>query len=341
MRERASRWSFNREARRIAENLRTAGRPAEDLLETMSFRRSDGREVSLSEFPIAELLRIGETVRGEEVVLSVPDGRSVTTLLNATSIHSDDGEVVTVVVTMQDLAPLQELERLRAEFLGLVSHELRAPLTSIMGSAVTLLDPTAELDPAERHEFYRIIHEQAGHMRGLIGDLLDAGRIEAGTLSVAPEPSEVAALVDRARNTFLSGGGRHTVFIDLPPALPLVMADRRRIVQVLNNLLSNAAQHSPESSPIRVSAERDGVHVSISVSDEGKGVAPRVSAAPVPQVRRRGGRRWQARDHGHGPRAHHLQRPGGGARGPYPRRERRHGPGRTLHLHVAGGGGCA
>ncbi len=266
--------SVNREARRIVEGLRTADRPVEELLETMSFRRGDGREVSLSEFPIAELLRIGETLRAEEIVFSVPDGRSVTTLLNATSIHSEEGEVDSVVVTMQDLAPLQELERLRSEFLGLVSHELRAPLTSIVGSAVTLLDQSAELDPAERHEFYRIIHDQAAHMRSLIGDLLDAGRIEAGMLSVAPEPSEVAALVDRARNTFLSGGARHTVHIDLPPNLPPVMADHRRIVQVLNNMLANAARHSPESAPIRVSAERDGVHVAVSVSDEGRGVAP-------------------------------------------------------------------
>ena len=221
--------SFNREARRIVEGLRMAGRPVEELLEVLTFRRADGREVSLSESPLAELLRTGKAAHAEEVVLSVPDGRSVTVLLNATPIRADDSETVSVVVTMQDLAPLQELERLRAEFLGLVSHELRTPLTSIRGSASTLLEEDAELDPAERREFYRIIHEQAGHMRGLIGDLLDAGRIEAGTLSVAPELSEVAVLVDRARNTFLSGGARHSVLIDLPGDLPPVMADRRRI----------------------------------------------------------------------------------------------------------------
>ena len=266
--------SVNREARRIVESLRTPGRPVEELLGIITFRRADGREVGLSEFPMAELLCIGETVRAEEVVFSVPDGRSVTVLLNATSIHSDDGEVVSVVVTLQDLAPLQELERLRAEFLGMVSHELRAPLTAIKGSAATLLEESGDLDAAEMHEFHRIIHEQAGHMRGLIGALLDAGRIEAGMLSVAPEPSEVAALVDRARSTFLSGGGRHTVLIDLPPDLPRAMADRRRIVQVLNNLLVNAARHSPESAPIRVAAARDGVHVAVSVSDEGRGIAP-------------------------------------------------------------------
>ena len=80
--------------------------------------------------------------------------------------------------------------------------------------------------------------------------------------------------MDRARSTFLSGGARHTVRIDLPEALPRVMADRERIVQVLNNLLSNAARHSPESSPIRVEAVRDGTHVAVSVCDEGRGVPP-------------------------------------------------------------------
>ena len=266
--------SVNREARRIAEGLRTAGRPAEELVDVISFRRGDGREVSLSEFPIAQQLGTGETLRAEEVVLSVPDGRSVRTLINATPIPAEGGGIGSVVVTLQDLAPLEELERLRAEFLGLVSHELRAPLTSILGSAATLLEESADLDPAEMHEFHRIIREQAGHMRGLIGALLDAGRIEAGTLSVSPEPSEMAALVDRARNTFLSGGGRHTVLIDLPLDLPPVMADRRRIDQVLNNLITNAASYSPDSSPIQISAERDGVHVAVSVSDEGRGIAP-------------------------------------------------------------------
>ena len=84
----------------------------------------------------------------------------------------------------------------------------------------------------------------------------------------------MAALVDRARTTFLSGGGRHTVLIDLQPDLPRVMADRQRIEQVLNNLLANAARQAPESSPIRVAAERDGVHVAVSVADEGRGIAP-------------------------------------------------------------------
>ena len=267
--------SLNREAKRIVEGLRMPGRSPEELLDVVTCRRADGREVALDQLPRTRQFNSGETVRAEEIVLSVPDGRSVKTLINATPIRSaDDDEVDSVVVTMQDLAPLDELERMRAEFLGMVSHELRAPLTSIKGSAATVLGASPALDPAEMLQFFRIIDEQADHMRGLIADLLDAGRIEAGTLSVAPEPSAVAVLVDQARNTFLSAGGRHAVHIDLPPDLPGVMADRQRVVQVLNNLFANAARHSPASSPIRVAAARDGVHVAISVSDEGRGVPP-------------------------------------------------------------------
>ena len=266
--------SFNREVRRIVEGLRMPGRSTEQLLEVIRSRRADGREVALSEFPMSEQLKNATTVRAEEIVLSVPDGRSVKTLVNATPIHGEDGAVESLVVTMQDLAPLEELERMRTEFVGMVSHELRAPLTSIKGSAATVLGSSRVLEPAEVRQFFRIIEQQADQMGDLISDLLDAGRIDSGTLSVDPQAVAVAAMVDQARNTFLSGGGRHTVEIDLPPDLPPVMADERRIVQVLNNLFSNAARHAPESSPIRVAANRDGVHVAIAVADEGRGVPP-------------------------------------------------------------------
>ena len=266
--------SFNREARRIAESLRLPGRAAEDLLEVISFRRADGREVSLGELPLAQQLGSGETLRAEEVVLSVPDGRSVRTLVNATPIRAEGEAVRSVVVTLQDLAPLDEIERLRTEFLGLVSHELREPLTAVRGAAVTLLEDAEELERAEMREFHRIIVEQAGHMRGLISDLLDTGRIDSGTLSVAPEPTEVAELVERARGAFQGGGGRHGILVDLPAGLPAALADRRRVAQVLNNLFANAARHSPESSPIRVAAAVEDANVAVSVTDEGRGVAP-------------------------------------------------------------------
>ena len=264
--------SFNREVVRIAESLWEPGRPLQELLEVMTIRRADGEEIYMEALSMAELLSGGETVRAEEIVLRVPDGRSVRTLLNATPIRSEEGEVESFVVVLQDMTPLEELERLRAEFLAMVSHELRTPLTSIKGSVTTLLDPPAPLNPAEMRQFFQIIDAQIGRMHLLISDLLDMARIETGTLAISPGPTDVASLVDDARYAFRSGGGSHHIDIELAEDIPWVMADRPRMVQVLGNLISNAARNSPESSPIRVSAAKDGVHVAVSVSDNGRGI---------------------------------------------------------------------
>ena len=330
--------SVNREARRIVSGLCEPGGTAEQLLEVLTYWRADGREVSLRELPLAQTLVTGETVRAEEMVLRSPDGRSVTTLVNATPILSEEGEVESVVITVQDMTPLEELERLRAEFLGMVSHELRTPLAAIKGSTDTLLENAPDLDPAEMTQFFRIIRDQSESMRHLIGDLLDVARIETGTLPVSPEPVEVTVLVDEARSRFQVGGGRNNLVIDLPARLPRVTADRRRVVQVLTNLLSNAARHSHELSPIRVSAVRDGVHVALSVADDGVGVP----AEQLPRLFRKFSQ-LDGEERGTGAGrvragAGHLQGDRGGPRGPHPGRERRYWPGQPVHLHPAGGG---
>ena len=265
--------SFNRELARITDGLRRPGQSAEELLEVVTIRRANGQEISLQELPLTQVLGAAATMRAEEIVIQAPDGQSVTALVNATPIRAADGAVASVVVTVQDLTPLQDLERLRAEFLAMVSHELRVPLTSVKGSITTLLDPTAALNPTEMRQFHRIIDAQTDRMRELISDLLDVARIETGTLAVAPEATDVTFLVEEARSAFLSGGGANKLQLDLAPDLPWVVADRLRIVQVLNNLLANAARHSQESSAIRLSAVRRNGHVEISVADEGEGVS--------------------------------------------------------------------
>ena len=178
--------SFNREMVRMMGALRTPDGPPDQLLEVLIVQRGDGRRVSLAEVPLAQTMISGETARAEEIVLSVPDGRSVSALMNATPILADDGEVETYVVTLQDMTALEELERLRAEFLAMVSHELRTPLTSVKGSITTLLDPPSPLNPAEMRQFHRIIDSQVDRMHVLISDLLDVARIETGTLAVLP-----------------------------------------------------------------------------------------------------------------------------------------------------------
>ncbi len=262
----------NREAARIVETLREQNQPAEQILDVLTFVRGDGREVSLGEFSLVELLSAGEVIRAEEIVLRIPDGRSVTTLLNATPIRLESGEVASFVVTLQDMTSFQELERMRAEFLGMVSHELRTPLATIKGSTTTLLSSPPGMDSAVVTQFHRIIDQQVDHLQELIGDLLDVARVESGTLSIDPGPASIADVVDEARNRFLNSGARYNLTIDIPPRIPAIAADRVRVVQVLTNLLSNAARYSPDGSPIRIEATADGLFVAVSVVDEGRGV---------------------------------------------------------------------
>ena len=181
---------------------------------------------------------------------------------------------------------LKEAERLRrenealrtrlanlSEFLGMVSHELRTPLTTIKGSTATVLSDSSTFDPAETRQFFRIIDEQSDLLRDLINNLLDLSRIEAGALSVTPEPTDVVFLVAEAKSGFLRGVAGNDIEIDLESGLPHIEADRPRIMQVLNNLLSNASKYSPESSTIRVTATRQDGHVAIAVLDEGRGLS--------------------------------------------------------------------
>ena len=273
----------NREARRIVDGLRSPDQSAEDLLEILTFRRADGREVSLREYPLARALSSGETLRAEEIAIQVPDGRRVNTIINCTPILSEEGGVASVVVTLQDMAPMKELSQQRAEFLGMVSQELLAPLTSIKGSAAAVLEDLTRLDVVKARQFFGIIEWQADRMRGLIWDLLDVARIEAGTLFLTPEPTDLSFLIGQAQASFPEGGAGNPVEVDLPPELPQVAADRQRTLQVLDRLLSNAARHSPEGAVITVSARREDSHVAVCVADRGRDLP----SQPLPLLFRR------------------------------------------------------
>ncbi|MCY4475575.1 MAG: winged helix-turn-helix domain-containing protein [Chloroflexi bacterium] len=269
--------SINQEALRIVDGLRSPDQSPEQLLEVVTFRRSDGREVSLREYPLAQALSSGETIRAEEIVIQVPDGRRVKTIINSTPILSEEGGVASMVVTLQDLAPMKELGRQRAEFLSMVSQELLAPLTSIKGSAAAVLEDLTRLDIAKSRQFFSIIEQQADRMRGLIWDLLEVARIDAGTLLLTPESTDLAFLVGQAQASFLQGGAGNPVEVDLPPDLPQVAADRQRALQVLDRLLSNASGYSTEGSIITVSARLEDSHVAVCVADRGRDIPSQTS----------------------------------------------------------------
>lgn len=263
--------SANHEARRLMEEMGMAVGSLQGLISGGTIRKDDGQEIACDDRSFESLLASGKTLRDERMTVELPNGRKLTAVVNVTPIRSADGTVVSLVVTTQDIGPLAEAERLRAEFLAMIGHELRAPLTSIKGSATTLLQSRSSLDRAEMYQFARIIDQQADHMRGLLADLIDMVQIETGTLSVDPEPAELSRLVDEARDTFAGAGGNQPVRVDLQPDLPLVIADTRRIVQVLNNLLFNAARHCHDESIIHIKARIDGESVEVSVADNGRG----------------------------------------------------------------------
>ena len=260
--------SVNREARRIGAGLLDGGGSLDDLPAVVRVRRADGREVSM-DHSVEEAFSPSETVRAEEVVVTAPGGRSIEVLINATPLRTAEGALDSYVVTLQDLAPIKEMERLRADFFAMVSHELQTPLSSIKGSVRSLLEHSPDLSRVEAEQFFRIIDQQADHLRQLVGDLLDVARIESGTLHVAPEPAALGPLLEETRTRFQSATGRSDLRMDVAADLPRVMADGRRIVQVLTNLLSDAATHAPPGSGILLTTARDGVHVALSVVDRG------------------------------------------------------------------------
>ena len=261
--------SVNDETRRLAGRLDAPDLTRSQFLEAMSCRTPDGRAIPVEELPPAKALRNGETVIADEVVIHLPNGLSITTLVNARPMYGDDGRVASIVCTIQDITRLEEIKKQRTEFLSRVNHEMRTPLAAIKGSVATMLGSPHPLDAAESRQFLRLVDEQADQIRYLIGDLADMVRIESGTLSITPEPTDLESLAERTRDSFLHSSAGSRVRLDLAADLPRIMADAGRIVQVLSTFLEEASRRSPEASPITVSASRQELYVAVAVAANG------------------------------------------------------------------------
>jgi signal transduction histidine kinase len=173
---------------------------------------------------------------------------------------------------------LRELERMKDAFFNTISHDLRIPVTGILGYGEMLEEGlVGDLGPEQR-EFVQHIIEAARRMTGLLNDLLDFARLEAGRLAITPRPISLLELVQQALNTMRPAIERKQLSLrtDLPAELPDVLADPDRVIQVLSNLLSNATKFTPEGGTITVLAAMrpDGSALRVAVSDTGVGIPP-------------------------------------------------------------------
>jgi two-component system phosphate regulon sensor histidine kinase PhoR len=177
------------------------------------------------------------------------------------------------VVVLHDVTELRRLERVRQDFVANVSHEFKTPLTAIQGFAETLLGGAID-DARNNRRFLEVIREHAVRLARLTDDLLKLARIEAGKLEVQFFPVNVLELVESCSDTALLKAARKQIAIDIdiPPGLSPVRGDASLLRDVLQNLLDNAIQYTPEGGLVRVSATADPREVVFTVADTGIGI---------------------------------------------------------------------
>ena len=263
----------NREGERIFGVPFRPGMTIEEHLSQVEVHRVDGSVPAIEDRAIMRALHRGERTVAEELRFQGEGEGSIPALVNATPIYGPDGSIVAAVAVIQDITPIEDLERLRNEFLGMVSHELKTPLTAIKGSAAMAIGSPRPLGADEVQELFGIIDEQADRLRDLVDNLLDMTRIEAGTFAVITQPTDLGEVVRRAVRDFAVAQPGRDVRTLVPDDLPAVSADGGRLAQVVGNLLSNAAKFSPANGPIEVTLAVDGERVSVRVRDEGRGVS--------------------------------------------------------------------
>ena len=167
---------------------------------------------------------------------------------------------------------LRRLSALRADFVSLVSHELRAPMASIIGCATTLRERWRELQPDQRESFLALISDETKRLSTLIGDVLDTSRIEAGTFTYVFSEVDLAELVHETAAMVELGHDEVSVRTRVERQLPVVQGDRERLRQLLVNLLTNAAKYTVAGDEIEVKAGSSNGLVTVTVRDHGPGI---------------------------------------------------------------------
>jgi signal transduction histidine kinase/HAMP domain-containing protein len=177
------------------------------------------------------------------------------------------------IFVLRDVTRESEAERMRSALVATVSHELRSPLTAIAGYTQTLLH-SGPWDANTEREFLEIIASSAAKLAGLIDNLLDAAKVEAGVLHLEREPVKVERIAEQVVAQRRPLAANHSLQIQAAPEVPLAHADPVRVEQVLANLVDNALKYSPNGGPITVRINGGAEELTIGVSDHGVGITP-------------------------------------------------------------------
>lgn len=177
-------------------------------------------------------------------------------------------------VEAREAETLRQVDQLKDEFVGGVSHELRRPLASIKGYTASLLLPDEHWEPDVQREFLQVIDAEADRLSVLIDNLLDLARLGSGSLPLLREPVYLPALCEQLAHRLRAQSQLpfHPYRIHFPTGFPYVEADLERMTQLFLNLLENAAKYSPAGTPITVAGRHEGDAVTVSVIDQGPGL---------------------------------------------------------------------
>jgi len=221
-----------------------------------------------------ELAADDEERLGERLLPVQRGGEEVWLSLTEAVMRDPVGAVAGRIFAFRDVSTERIVEEMKSGFVSTVSHELRAPLTSIYGFAETLLRQDVLFGEEERQTFLRYIASEAQRLTAIVDTLLSVARLEAGDLQVELEPTDVRSVVSEAVTSVRESAAvnEHGFVLDLPDEPLAASADREKLRQILANLLDNAVKFSPDGGTVTVEARRSSGHVEVRVVDEGPGI---------------------------------------------------------------------
>ncbi len=206
-----------------------------------------------------------------------PTGGSTPIFLRAHTapVKNDLGETLGAVTVLQDITGLKELDRMKSDFVAMVSHELRSPVASIQQQLSVMLEGLSG-DLTERQlRMLTRAKERAKGLLDLISDLLDLSKIEAGMAVQYKEPLHMGELLEKIHEAMLpeAGAKRLKLKVHVEPRLHLVQGDRNNLEGVFNNLVNNAIKYTPEGGEVDIRVKGEGKNVRIDVADTGIGIS--------------------------------------------------------------------